>query len=1700
MTVLNLPQINFNSNPGYNSWEFLHQIYSQEFFLRTQIGSTYGIVDTVNPTSAPLSTARPLYVSTNASNPQALDITKGYAITPNFQLIIIDSNLSAVPLPSVIDGTAYVVCLEYTLVPSVDQQVNRYGILTELRDERPSNTPYGDQVGVDSTLSQAVTIATLTDFNNVSIFPQDRKKGLVVIAVVTVQVNTQNTPTLSVDLTQTTYTFNRPWFSPVDIFHRSEVGSGVVTSTNPHGTSIQDLSSSGFTLYEQLVPRGGVFAKDATYYGYPGTFCTELISLNRYEMDATGQVTADSSLQLDPLTGRYYVTLTKVPVRMGSLYIQGTPWKPIPYYWKPGTRYLILGTLEQPLDYGSSLTVEYFSVSALMPPAESLTQGVQNFQVTDPISGSEYIITGGLSLDALNNDTLNLSSAVGPIKKAYQVICSTEGALVTSPQNLVPVLSVPTLVSQGTININQAPLNGAGVTWLIGLTGAPTNPPSSALSSNLNLQILINGIDDIGGTVEETITFYASQWADQFPTGLVEQPLQFRTTVNKYQLINYVQIVNTTTNPDNAGSAAILSMWANILESSTNQELANVASFFWDGLGARRVTDTRIIGTTLQRDDQREYSHPNLLPETSAGFIQELFSVIFNPPLVDPSMLSTRLALESDADRQVSETWNVFSDLPATGTIQVVNFTYITPNMTIKIADGVVLTFVTTPPISDPTVGQVAIPQSLITGSVEILNNIVTTVNNATFDSSWFASLGTNTVTLTRAESYPPGFTVCYRQAMRFTGNFTAGTIQFSVAGHNIGPVTALGTHALSLDAIVQAVNTENIGITAVHVSDPTLDYIIFNGAADGTSFLVTTPVFTGAVVLATISSPPDAFTITSPINGELPTQHIPNRFVSNEIPWQYLSRAIEWVNVGLQATIAFGSNDPSAISDGDQVEIVPGKILIARNAIPTPSITRSLGQFLVTPSSLLATLESMRDTINDPTFASGCEASIDPTNTKLLIKIGGYGSASIQLLLEANANTWLVSSYAPVGIGPVGSTGFLKALYPLASAQWRYQLIEPSVQIGTFNAAAVAVNPSNTITLNNHGLTNGSVVYFVASSNDYPSGLVPNQKYYVINVTNNTFQLSLTSGGASVIISTPGSSNNVLYVDQPFGPGQWSPYIDMEFISPTAFRFSSGPGGSIYAVQVKLVGQGSLPNSFSLYQVSPETGATNAALAARLFALDGGIPNPNAEVAGEIVAARGTENTLNQRLSVTINPDGSRIQDPELIDARSSMVLPAGVDLKSRLDLSDEALLWVNLSNPNYISLQSAGGNKLVSGAQDIQGNANFLTVSGSTVRISGNTPLVVGVNGNTYRFARDFDLDFSSVANGDYYINAEIRSISETFPPANVNTSSYVITITSHGLLVGDRIEFSTSGVLPTGLVTSTTYFVKTVPSANTFTVSATNGGSTQTLTTQGTGTHTVLLKDQYLGQTVFTGNVTSAIVSGSKILNATGSNFGASLGSPSYAMNDLIFDRYIPLIVWIPSLNTTTIGGITYGGFISPVLAALTGTSLEILGEFPNVPLNTYFEIRSPQECSLTLTPFVAANYVAGTAASSSNTRLAIGQAGWSSPSFDAAKTLNFRYLDRYVSDIKGPYSANPNYTSDKFTHNLGRIPGSFKLYYHTTSTGDIAPVLVENDAIFQVTTTTVQVKNRYTLTGGLGLIVKDFSGANISSGAYLQLIIS
>lgn len=72
----------------------------------------------------------------------------------------------------------------------------------------------------------------------------------------------------------------------------------------------------------------------------------------------------------------------------------------------------------------------------------------------------------------------------------------------------------------------------------------------------------------------------------------------------------------------------------------------------------------------------------------------------------------------------------------------------------------------------------------------------------------------------------------------------------------------------------------------------------------------------------------------------------------------------------------------------------------------------------------------------------------------------------------------------------------------------------------------------------------------------------------------------------------------------------------------------------------------------------------------------------------------------------------------------------------------------------------------------------------------------------------------------------------------------SPAVFSYTAHGLAAGDKVTFTTTGALPTGLAANTTYYViATGLAADTFRVSATDGGAAINTSGAQSGTHSIV-----------------------------------------------------------------------------------------------------------------------------------------------------------------------------------------------------------------------------------------------------------------
>jgi hypothetical protein len=137
-------------------------------------------------------------------------------------------------------------------------------------------------------------------------------------------------------------------------------------------------------------------------------------------------------------------------------------------------------------------------------------------------------------------------------------------------------------------------------------------------------------------------------------------------------------------------------------------------------------------------------------------------------------------------------------------------------------------------------------------------------------------------------------------------------------------------------------------------------------------------------------------------------------------------------------------------------------------------------------------------------------------------------------------------------------------------------------------------------------------------------------------------------------------------------------------------------------------------------------------------------------------------------------------------------------------------------------------------------------------------------------------------------------------------------VVTWTGHGRSVNDTIRFTTTGALPTGLAINTTYYVKTVLSANTFTVSTSAGGAAVTTSGTQSGTQTAL---------VWYGTAVVAVANTAVTL--------ASVVVPGWSMG-VGGGIEIDALYTLTNSATAKNIGMTYGGGVLMAVSAANNTS--------------------------------------------------------------------------------------------------------------------------------------------------------------------------
>jgi len=557
--MTNLEGLNYNSKLNIDDLTFASQATESAILERTRLvfgqgaitPARHGIVDSLDPRSANESD-RPLFVYVNESNSNHVNVTSGTIVCPNGAIVSNETLAEDILLSSsdLLENDIYVLFIENKIVES-DSRVTRYNTV-----ENSKYIQSSDIIGCD----------TLSNFQNSVLYPVSRKDNLVAISVITVVSSSE----LQIDNTAFNYSFNRPWYSPVDVEHRSKIGSGVTTDTNPHGLTFNDLISGDLTLYEQMLSIGLILSKDDTIKGVSGFSCTETIGgttgsngqVSRVLVDYDGSVTSESRFGGQ---GSSYILLANYPTQITSFHLDSHKSLAIPFDHIRGTRIVVI---PNPDKISSSASITYNRVLALEPPAQILSNTLTFGQ---PDTTNDLIFSGGIAISQMSNPSIDFEKS-GPIPREYTVYSLADGTLIKAPEVLVNSWLLDDIGN--TIQTVSATMFGPAK-LLLGLSDAIS-------TSNMSITARIYGTDVDGAKIQEDITF--SSYVDSYT---IINTQQVFSAVTNFQITNRIE----------DGPHSKIELWAD-LESETTLELnklAKVSKINWNGKSITSIKDVRQI-------------------------------------------------------------------------------------------------------------------------------------------------------------------------------------------------------------------------------------------------------------------------------------------------------------------------------------------------------------------------------------------------------------------------------------------------------------------------------------------------------------------------------------------------------------------------------------------------------------------------------------------------------------------------------------------------------------------------------------------------------------------------------------------------------------------------------------------------------------------------------------------------------------------------------------------------------------------------------------------------------------------------------------------------------------------------------------------------------------------------------------------------
>ncbi len=551
----------------------------------------FGILDSKDPaTFSAGDVSRPLRVTLNATNDLTLDVSVGKAISKSGELLYTTQPLLGLVLPTLAVSSVLVVSIKKTEVDYDIRPTDFPMVAVPGFRSRPGVDPGASMPSTDADLAEAErSMIEMIDAAAYSLLPEEERDDRVVLAVVTIQAG----PVLSLDVARATYAFNRPWFSAVDVEHRSKVGRGLVTDDNPHGTTLSGLAAGeGVTAIQAWTPEGVVVARDGELARIPGFRCQEVIALGQLiNDDLAGTI---SGIPAVGSVRTKLARLTNFPVRLLSA-VRAQDGTDVSAFIVP-FRPLIAIPPHEGASLVSDVTVTYSSVSAGQPPLGDIIAGspplvganLTQLAFAQPVPArKELIISQGREFDEIEVAAASLIG-YGTVPLAGRALLDSTGAVQLLPQAIVcqTRLDAAGSAAQPVTKTIFAPGR-----LRVSLTGA-------AAGATMAVQIQITGKDEAGATLSETVAFSGASWVDQAAPSCAESGAQFgnfgsqKVSANVWASITSWQVILRQN--DGLNGAITIYVDPDSAESAVGDSLP-LASFMWDGTKTCDLTDDRPV-------------------------------------------------------------------------------------------------------------------------------------------------------------------------------------------------------------------------------------------------------------------------------------------------------------------------------------------------------------------------------------------------------------------------------------------------------------------------------------------------------------------------------------------------------------------------------------------------------------------------------------------------------------------------------------------------------------------------------------------------------------------------------------------------------------------------------------------------------------------------------------------------------------------------------------------------------------------------------------------------------------------------------------------------------------------------------------------------------------------------------------------------